>query len=105
MSTKPPTAVMIPSVSSSGFKAILDLLELVGVRSQLLGRGGVRLPKQRSNFVPISGFRLQRPGTRLQLLAQALAHRLDVNRRELALACLLIDQRPFGAERARFADR
>src|SRR5436190_16888285 len=36
MSTNPPTAVMIPSVSSSGFKLVLDLLQPFRALAQLL---------------------------------------------------------------------
>jgi len=38
MSTKPPTAVMIPRVSSSGFKAVLDLPESFRVSAELRRR-------------------------------------------------------------------
>src|SRR6185503_3614071 len=102
MSTNPPTAVMIPRVSSSGFKAVLDLLEPGGMCPQFLGPRAVGLFQNCLDFLRISGLRLaQRLGARLQLLADAIAHRFDVGRRELALARLLIDQRPFGRERAR----
>src|SRR3954447_15586011 len=79
MSTKPPTAVMIPSVSSSGFKAVLDLLELVGVGAQLVGRGIVGLGEQRLNLLPVARVRLgERRSGGLQLLAQIAAHCLAV---------------------------
>src|SRR5438270_3954698 len=85
MSTKPPTAVMIPSVSSSGFKSVLDLPKLPGMGAQLFGRGVIRLRQQRLNLAGIKGVR---PGQRrrvgLELLAQLLPHRFHVSCREVA---------------------
>src|SRR6185312_10420172 len=105
MSTKPPTAVMIPSVSSSGFKMVLDLLELACVRPEGSRIRIVGLAKDRRDFRSVIRLRLsQRFGVGLQLLAEALAHRLYVRAGEVAFARLLIDQRPFGGERPGRAD-
>src|SRR3569833_1976176 len=96
MSTNPPTAVMMPSVSSSGFKAVLDLLE----------RGGVRQREKCVNLVAVAAVRLgERLGRPLKLLTQLLAHGASVGRGQLALCCLLVDQGPLCAERARLTDR
>src|SRR3954463_13767929 len=71
MSTKPPTAVMIPSVNSSGFKAVLDLLEPLAMRFELSRRRVVRLPQNGLDLRPVGGVRLrQRLRCALQLLAQ-----------------------------------
>src|SRR5690349_5315327 len=105
MSTKPPTEVMMPSVSSSGFKAVLDLLELGDVRAQFRGRNVVGLAQQRMDFDGITRFRLGEPLRRsLDLVPQPLMHAADIGFGQLSPPGLLIDQRPFGCRRARLLD-
>src|SRR5690242_4826965 len=58
MSTKPPTAVMIPRVSSSGFKPALDLFQGCGARAKVLRRSVVGQLEQRRDLVAIFGVRL-----------------------------------------------
>src|SRR5574338_232046 len=100
MSTNPPTAVMIPSVSSSGFKTVLDLLEHSGLGAQFLRRRIVGLREQRFDQLPVAAVRLaQRRCGSLQLLSHLLVHYLDESRRELALRRLLVDHRPPRRER------
>src|SRR4051812_21299424 len=106
MSTKPPTAVMIPSVSSSGFKTVLDALEGAGMGAQLFGTGIVSGREEAANFIAVIALRLsQRAQVDPQLLAQPGTHRLRVGRGDMARRRLLIHQRPFGGERAGFTDR
>src|SRR5215212_8610715 len=105
MSTKPPTAVMMPRVSSSGFKSILLLLKPLGVAPQLLGRGIVRQLRQCLHLRRVRGLRLTEPReVRLDLLPQPLVHAADVDAGNLALARLLVDERPFGGGRSRVTD-
>src|SRR3954452_8660090 len=105
MSTKPPTAVMIPSVSSSGFKLVLDPLQRLGVDAQPL-RGRVRrLGQQRPHLGSVRLTRLgQRRGRRLEIVMQPIMHRLHVCRGHPASVRLLIDQRPFRGDRPRLLD-
>src|SRR3569623_2377170 len=104
MSTKPPTAVMMPSVSSRGFKAVLDRLERLDVSAEFLRGGGVRLLEQRPDFSAVRGIGLrERRRRRLQLLADASPHGPDIGGRKLQFRRLLVDQRPFGRLRARLA--
>src|SRR5437763_12682838 len=92
MSTKPPTAVMMPSVSSSGFKAVLDLLELGSVGAQLFGRGIGRLPDERVNFLTVGRVGLaEARKRRLKLLPKPLVHAVDIGIGKLALPGLLVD--------------
>src|SRR4051794_28068201 len=105
MSTKPPTAVMIPSVNSSGFKAVLDLLEPLAMRFELSRRRVVRLPQNGLDLRPVGGVRLrQRLRCALQLLAQPSVHARDVGCGQLVLAGLLVDEQPFRRSRARLLD-
>src|SRR4051812_38383607 len=105
MSTKPPTAVMMPSVSSSGFKAVLDLLQSVDVGAELLQCRIVGLLKQRLDFLAVAAVGLgQRLARGLQLLANSLPHGFGIMAGEPAGGRLLVDQRPFRAERTRLAD-
>src|SRR6476661_6399669 len=105
MSTKPPTAVMIPSVSSSGFKMILDLLEAIDMGADA-GRRRVRWQgKQRSDLAGIgaTGIGQFRLGA-TKLLVKLLVHRFDIGSGQMALARLIVHQGPFGGERPRFPD-
>src|SRR6476469_9438275 len=105
MSTKPPTAVMIPSVSSSGFKAVLDVLQLVRMRAKLLGRSVIRQPQQRLDFSAVRRLRLAEARCRgLNLLADPFVHARDVSRRQLSAVCLLVGQRPLSRRRPRLLD-
>src|SRR3954451_17142146 len=102
MSTNPPTAVMIPSVISSGFKLVLDPLELFGMGAQVHWRGIGRLDEQRMNFARVIRIGLsQSPGRRPDFLTQPLAHARGVDLGEVALARLLVDQRPLRPGRSR----
>src|SRR4051794_37085626 len=93
MSTNPPTAVMIPSVISSGFKGVLDLLELLRVRSKFSRRGAVRRTFKPGDFLSIARLGLrQRLGRRLELFAQAPAHCLHIRSGEMALVGLFVDE-------------
>src|SRR5690348_1997014 len=105
MSTNPPTAVMIPRVSSIGFKLVLDALEVACVRSQRRGRRVVGRAQDRADLCGIGRLRLrQRLRARLQLIADAGAHRLRISGGQMPLRRLLVDQRPFGGERPCLAD-
>src|SRR5437588_13002304 len=102
MSTKPPTAVMMPRVSSSGFKSVLDLLQLVGMRAKLPRRRIVGLGEKRPTLHGIARVRPRQRGcVGLELLAQLLPHRFHVNGREVTARCFLVDERPLGPARAR----
>src|SRR5690348_7668748 len=105
MSTKPPTAVMIPRVSSIGFKLVLNPLEVACMRSQRCGRSVVGRAQDRSDLRGIGrpGLR-QRLGARLQLVADAGAHRLRVGGGQMPLRRLLVDKCPLGGERPCLAD-
>src|SRR4051794_7843938 len=95
MSTNPPTAVMIPKVISSGFKTVLDLLELVGVGAELFGRRIVGLEQQRLDLVAVACVTQSQAGERRpEIAAQPLVHARHVRAAELALRSLFIDQRP-----------
>src|SRR5947209_2871418 len=101
MSTKPPTAVMMPSVSSSGFKRGLDLLELRGIGAQGFGRRIVRFAGQRAYEPAVVGLRLRKSRlSTAELLSQPVVHARSVGRGELSLPRLLIDERPFGRDGA-----
>src|SRR3954464_16064981 len=100
MSTKPPTAVMIPSVSSSGFKRVLDLLELLRVSFQHARRRIVRPLEQESYLSGVSGVWIaERAGVCLKLPAKPAVHALDIGRGQPALVGLFVDQRPFRSGR------
>src|SRR5436190_5654252 len=99
MSTNPPTAVMIPSVSSSGFKLYLDLLQRVGMSPKLGGSGIGRFGEQRPDLRAVSCIRLaQRSRCRLQPVMQPAVHRLYVSEGNPARLGLLVHKRPFGGD-------
>jgi hypothetical protein len=50
---------MIPSVNSSGFKAILDLLELRRMGAKLRWRRVIGLGKQSPYLIPVRAVRLR----------------------------------------------
>src|SRR4051794_2156129 len=105
MSTKPPTAVMMPRVSSSGFKSVLDLFQAIGMKAELFRLGILRLGEQGPDLLAVAAVGLgQRRGCGLQLFAYVRAHRARVVRAQPALARLLIDHRPFGGERPRLGN-
>src|SRR4051794_33910624 len=105
MSTKPPTAVMMPSVSLSGFKAVLDLLQLVGMGAKLLGMRIVWLLEQGLDLSTVARVRLsQRRRRRLELVAQPAMHTRDVGSGEFSLGCLVVDERPLGRHGTRLRD-
>src|SRR3954447_4616714 len=105
MSTKPPTAVMMPSVSSSGFKVVLDLLQSVDVGAELLRCRIVGLRKQRLDFLSVAAVGLGQRGARgSQLLADSLPHGFCIATGEPAGGGLFVDERPFRSERTRLAD-
>src|SRR5579884_2033762 len=105
MSTKPPTAVMIPKVSSSGFKTFLDLPDLADVHAQSRGGSIVRQPHQRPYFTTVAAIGVsERTLRRLQLLPQLVVHGFDIGLRKVALGRLFVDERPFGRQRPSFAD-
>jgi len=92
---------MIPRVSSSGFKRVLNLLELFGMDAQRFRRRILRLAGDGRDFPAIRGVGLRQGRRRtLELFPQPLVHARGVGRRQLALARHLIDQRPFGGNRA-----
>src|SRR4029078_2071139 len=104
-STKPPTAVMMPRVSSSGFKLVLDLLQALGMGPQFGGRGVLGLAEQCVDLAAIGRIRL---GERLswggQPVCQPLVHGKDISACQPARGRLLVDQRPFGGDRPRLLD-
>src|SRR3954469_487842 len=105
MSTKPPTAVMMPSVSSAGFKAVLDLFEACRPGAKLLRSRIVGLLEERGDFVAVGRVRLvQRGGRSLDFLAQPVVHAEGVGLGQLTLAGLIVDQCPFGRSRPRLLD-
>src|SRR3954463_14814607 len=106
MSTKPPTAVMMPSVSSSGFKAVLDPLQRPDMLTERLRPRIILLGQECAHVVAIRGVGLsQRVQAGPELLPQLPVHRVHIRPGEMPAGRLLVDQRPFSAERTRLADR
>src|SRR4051794_4244799 len=100
MSTKPPTAVMMPSVSSSGFKPVLDLLQSVRISPQFVRAAVVRQRPQCVDLLRVAAARhCQGRAGSLELPANTLAHDLDVSLRQPALRSLFVYERPFGGQR------
>ena len=96
MSTKPPTAVMIPKVSSSRFKLLLDRFQRGGVARQL---SGIRIRRQRleRGGSPRGLAILTAQCTRrlADLAPRCRSHAVDISRGKMLSDRFAVYQRPF----------